>query len=74
MNLTSFEDLHRGEARHAEWFMLDEALAQRTINSAGNRHSLRVALGRSMIRLGTRLAGDQCVPWTEPNDHGRSFV
>lgn len=53
MNKRYFEDLHRAEARYAEWRMLDQSLTNR-------RHAskLRVVLGHWMIQAGARIAGE----------------
>jgi hypothetical protein len=55
-----FETLHRDEARRAEWRLLDCALANRTADRTWLQR-WRVALGHTMIGLGTRLAGEHAI-------------
>ncbi len=49
-----FERLHQAEARQAEWRMLDQALQK----TARTGRSLRVVVGRWLILIGARLAGE----------------
>ena len=52
-----FERLHQAEARQAEWRMLDEALQKR----GHTARSPRVVIGRWLVLIGARLAGEPVV-------------
>ena len=62
MDNAYFERLHRDEARRAEWRLLDEALAARS----GNKHPVRVRLGRLLIKAGASLAHETVTVQSKP--------
>jgi hypothetical protein len=68
MSNTYFERLHREEARHLEWRMLDEALEERIADNPG---LLRTALGHLMIRAGARRAGEHMLAGRESKNRYR---
>lgn len=74
MNMTSFEHLHIAEARRAEWRMLDTALQERTAGVLPAGYGVRLAIGRSMIRLGTRLTGAPPASRTDADDWTPSYT
>lgn len=74
MNVTNFENLHISEARQAEWRMLDAALKERTAGVLPPAHGVRLAIGRSMIRLGTRLTGAPTASRSDADDWTPSYT
>lgn len=57
MHSDYFEQLHRDEARHAEWYMLDQSLAASSKPQGCRLHQARTALGGWLVQVGKRLAG-----------------
>lgn len=57
-----FERLHRDEARHAEWRLLDEALAARS----GDKRPVRARLGHLLIWAGASLAHEAVTVHPKP--------
>lgn len=57
-----FEQLDRRDRRRAEHRRLDDALQAATREQHDIFAGTRVALGRTMIRLGARIAGESVQP------------